>query len=375
MISTPAPVAPPVPAAQQPDQPATESPEARLPEDFSHARKSLTLQEFIASAPELKRPGVDPDDSLAEAGRKVLRFHFAQMLLHESGTLLGEDIEELHDMRVATRRMRAAFEVFEGAFTPKFLKAHLKGLRLTGRALGSVRDMDVFMEKARNYARTLPEEHQADLEPLLDAWQQDREDARTSMVDYLHSDKYNTFKEKFYGFVNTPGAGSKFAAGSKLAAGSQPLPSRVREVLPVLIYTRLASVRAFDSILERASLEQLHALRIEFKKLRYTLEFFREVLGAEAKTIIEEIKKLQDHLGDLNDAQVATQRLREFLAKWEEQQASLPVSQRQAPAPVLAYLLYSYQELHTLMSTFPQAWEHFNRPELGQNISQAVAVL
>jgi hypothetical protein len=65
----------------------------------------------------LTEPGVLADDVLSEAGRKVLAYHFNQMLLHEEGTRLGVDIEELHDMRVATRRMRAAFEVFADAYT------------------------------------------------------------------------------------------------------------------------------------------------------------------------------------------------------------------------------------------------------------------
>lgn len=64
----------------------------------------------------LKDPGVLPDDPMSEAGRKVLRFHFGRMLEHEPGTRLGDDIEELHDMRVATRRMRSAFRVFTSYF-------------------------------------------------------------------------------------------------------------------------------------------------------------------------------------------------------------------------------------------------------------------
>jgi hypothetical protein len=49
-------------------------------------------------------PGIEPVDPLAEAGRKLMRFQFAEMLRHEEGTRLGDDTEALHDMRVATRR-------------------------------------------------------------------------------------------------------------------------------------------------------------------------------------------------------------------------------------------------------------------------------
>ncbi len=103
----------------------------------SRCSKSNEAATWLIPFPQpAEKIGILPDDSLAEAGRKVMRYHFAQMLRHEEGTRLGEDIEALHDMRVATRRLRAAFEVFGEAFEPDALKPHLKGLRATGRALG-----------------------------------------------------------------------------------------------------------------------------------------------------------------------------------------------------------------------------------------------
>jgi transposase-like protein len=95
--------------------------------------------------------GLEPTDSLAEAGRKVLGFHFGRMLTHEPGTRLGNDAEALHDMRVATRRMRAAFRVFGSGFRQKSVKPLLAGSRATARALGRVRDLDVFIEKLQQY--------------------------------------------------------------------------------------------------------------------------------------------------------------------------------------------------------------------------------
>jgi CHAD domain-containing protein len=328
-----------------------------------------SLDEFTVAVADLKSPGVQPDDVLAEAGRKVMRFHFAQMLRHEDGTRLGEDIEELHDMRVATRRMRAAFEVFEDAFNPKAIKPLLKGLRATGRSLGRVRDLDVFIEKAEHYLETLSPERHSELQPLLQNWAKERELDREEMVAYLDDQKYARFKQDFFRFATTPGVGVRRNPGTGFA------PSRVRDIAPVLIYARIASVRAFDAILETASLEQFHALRIEFKKLRYSVEFFREVLGEESKAVIDDLKRIQDHLGDLNDAQVATGILGDFLIEWDRQQNSLPVSQRRSPEPILAYLTYRYNERLRLMQTFKTAWAHFNRPEFQQNLALAVSAL
>ncbi len=314
-----------------------------------------------------KSPGVLADDPLAEAGRKVLRYHFLQMLSHEEGTRLGSDIEELHDMRVATRRMRAAFELFENAFTRKAVRTHMKGLRATGRALGRVRDMDVFMEKAFQYLENLSEAHRDDLHPLLRSWEQAREAARQNLLAYLDSPEYSEFVSRFDEFVNTPALGAR-----SIPAGT---PYLVREVAPRLIYDRYAAVRAYEGILPTATLAQFHALRIEFKRLRYALEFFSEVLGGEVKEVIENIKSIQDHLGDLNDAHVATQMLRDFLKEWDDLQDKLPVEERQTPEPVLEYLAYRYAERQRLMQTFGEAWDRFNRPDVRHHLALAVSVL
>lgn len=315
----------------------------------------------------MKRPGVEPDDTLSEAGRKVMGYHFAQMVLHEAGTRLGEDIEELHDMRVATRRMRAAFEVFRDAFEPKAVKPHLKGLRATGRALGRVRDLDVFIEKAQHYLDTLPQEQRSGLEPLLVLWENERQNDREKMLEHLNSEDYANFKRKFLKFVSTPGAGTR-----PVFEISPPL---VQHIVPALIYTRLAAVRAYGPILESATIAQLHSLRIEFKKLRYTLEFFREVLGEEAGELIEEIKNLQDHLGDLNDADVACSILRQFLDEWESRQVYTPISERENPEPVVAYLANKHAERYFLTTTFQDVWQGFDQPGMRTKLASAVAVL
>jgi CHAD domain-containing protein len=339
-------------------------PEA-LPAGWAPALDTESVAELLA----LEGPGVLPEDTLAQAGRKILRYQFAEMLRHEEGTCLGKDIEELHDMRVATRRMRAAFEVFEDAFQKGVLKKHLAGLRATGRALGRVRDLDVFMEKAQRYIQSLPEEQHHGLDPLLEAWSQEREVDRVKMLEYLQSADYDSFKRKFLSFLMAPGR------GERQPAKESPAPVRVHSIAPVLVYTRLASVRAFEPILPMASIEQLHALRIEFKKFRYTVEFFREVLGPEIKDVINELKTIQDHLGDLNDADVACKILREFLDGWEARQLGLPVYERQNPEPVVAYLAAKHAERHRLMVTFPEAWSRFNRPELRAELAEAVSVL
>ena len=313
----------------------------------------------------LKAPGILPDDPMSEAGRKVLRFHFERMLEHEPGTRLGEDIEELHDMRVATRRMRSAFRVFSPYFDPDVLKPFLKGLKRTGGALGSVRDLDVFMEKAQRYLDGLPEEGRSSLDPLLANWQEEREAARAQMLAYLDGKKYQQFTRDFGEFLLTEGAGALPVPADK------PLPHRVCHLVPTLIYGRYQVVRGYETVVEDAAIETLHALRIDCKRLRYSLEFFREVLGPEAEDVIREVVIIQDHLGNLHDADVACGLLVGFLDGWAkaEQRERINVS------GVASYLVAKQNELRELIESFPEAWQHFNRSEVRRKLALAVSVL
>lgn len=345
----------------------------RIPISFENIdkkdfRKAKKQQKFSFPEP-MESPGIEPRDPMVEAGRKVLKFYFAEMLSHEEGTKLGNDIEELHDMRVATRRMRSAFSVFGDYFRKKSIRGHLNGLRAAGKSLGRVRDLDVFMEKADRYIQKVDANAAEGLAPLIDGWKTERDSERKKMLKYLNSSDYEKFKQEFNIFLNSPGM------GAREPEKGDNFPKLVQHAAPMLIYTSLASVRTFDSVIQSATIEQLHALRIEFKKLRYTVEFFREVLGAESKAVISDIKTLQDHLGDLNDADVACQILSDFLANWEIRQMNLPLSERKNPEPVVEYLAAKHAERHVLMTTFPEAWNKFNRQEFRKNLALAISVL
>lgn len=347
--------------------------EARLWEKIGYPPVKIQKLEPAAVAPlvqaaQTERIPILPDDSLAEAGRKVFNQQFLAVVANEAGTRLGEDIEALHDMRVATRRLRAAFEVFGDGFERKALKSHLSGLRATGRALGVVRDQDVFMEKVNHYIQLQAEGEAHGLDPLLAAWQSAREQARAAMLTYLDSKEFQAFKGSFLAFVTTPGT------GALPEPKGCPQPRRVCELAPALIYERLAAVRAYDGVIGTAPVETLHALRIEFKKLRYTVEYFRDVLGPEAPELINLFKDMQDHLGDLNDAQVAIQILDDFL-KSELKSHRTPDALDEETQAIHAYQAYRQAERDRLLETFPEAWARFNNPEFRQKIARVVSVL
>jgi len=295
---------------------------------------------------------------MAEAARKTLYFHFKRMVNHEPGTRLGEDIEELHDMRVATRRMRAAIRVFGEYMDMKKIRPFAKKLRRVGRILGAVRDLDVFKLKTQAYIDTLPPQRQDELEPLLSVMDEEHQKAREQMLNLFDSDYYERFKKRFAKFLKKPGAAALPALGSR----GELLPQHIRLVLPVVLYQQLANVRAYEELTKgpEVSLERLHRLRIAFKGLRYTLEFFREVLHPDTAQVIEEIKALQDHLGDLQDAVVTCNILRDFLTwgTWGQGGSTREITQfNPVIAPgVVMYLSARQTELQQLVKTFPAAW-------------------
>ena len=324
-----------------------------------------------------KKPGLKINDTMAEGARKTLYFHFKRMVFHEPGTRLGQDPEELHDMRVATRRMRAAIRVFGEYLDKHEIQRFAKELRRVGRTLGAVRDLDVFRQKTDRYIDTLPPQQQNGLQPLLAVLEGKHQKDREQLLDFLDSDRYVRFKKRFAAFLKKPGA----AALPAFSRRGEPLPQRIRHVLPVVLYQQLAAVRAFEELLQVPDppLEQLHRLRIAFKGLRYALEFFREVLGRDTEQLIEEIKTLQDHLGDLQDAVVTGNLLRDYLncGTWGHGGAAKRVNEyKPVIAPgVVAYLAARQTELQLLLELFPGVWAKVNNQKFVKHIASLVAPL
>jgi CHAD domain-containing protein len=322
------------------------------------ARLPLQLQEKV---------GMLPDDPMAEAARKALLFHFERMLLHEPGSRAGQDIEAVHDMRVATRRMRSALRLFKPFFEADALRPFRRHLRRIALALGEVRDLDVFMEKALSYGHNHPE---VDLSPLLATWETQRQQARRVLIKQMDGKSFSRFVTEFHTFLTTPGMGAMPLPVPGNAAAYQ-----VRHIAPRVIYEHYEQVRAYDTVLDGASLLTLHALRIAFKRLRYTVEFFEEVLGPEAKLVIKEIRGMQDHLGDLNDTRVVGEVLREFVDQHNAEYSGVPIFLRPDISGVAMYARAREAEQERLVATFPAAWANFNRDDVRRALALAVAAL
>lgn len=312
-------------------------------------------------------PGLRPQDSLAEAGRKVLRLHFDEMLRQGEDTGLGEDPEVVHKMRVATRRMRSAFQVFDGAFTEKTVRQFRKPLKRTGRMLGHVRDLDVLLMHMREYAGGLPSTEAAAFQPLTSAWEEERQVHLTALRAFLQSDLYTDFCARFRNFVDSKGLGA--ADAREVLPG---VPKHIGQIAPVLVMERFTDILAFDDGLETATLDRLHALRIQCKKLRYTMEFLQELLGPQTKKVIRHVTDLQDYLGHLQDDQTAGQMITAFVQELDDRQAHLPLGERLNAAPLLTYLADRQARKHGLLKDFPQTWQTFLAEDFRRRLLQSL---
>ena len=101
-------------------------------------------------------PGLTGRARFREAAGRVILTRWREMMSYRDGTLLGEDIEELHAMRVSSRRLRAAMDAFEGAFPRTSFRPYLRQVKRVTDVLGDARDLDVAVERL---TRLLPELH------------------------------------------------------------------------------------------------------------------------------------------------------------------------------------------------------------------------
>lgn len=304
-----------------------------------------------------KRPEILPGDPMAEAGRKLFARQLRRMKRHEAGSRTGEDIESVHQMRVAIRRMRSLFNLLAAHYRPKTVAKYSKGLRRIARALGAIRDLDVLIVDLQEYEATLPVEPQAALATLIELLDQRRSERRTRLIALFESKSYRRFLRDFRRLCKKPGRGT--AKRQRLEA-----PHQLRHVLPLLLHERMARVKAYDVVLPAAEDETLHALRVEFKQLRYAVELFLPLLGSPAGRFLSRVKAMQEILGRIQDIAVFTGYMSAL--------ADLPPEQE---AVVEAYVATRNTELAQLRERFDEEWTRFNNRATQRQFSDSLLVL
>lgn len=231
---------------------------------------------------------------------------FKHLRLEQLRAWEGIDPEGVHQMRITIRRLRGALRVFRPLLSTRDAR-HFNGeFRWLARALGAVRDADVYRENFLTYLSKLDESDVRALESYEAHLQGVQQAARERLLEVLESDRYRQLLADFERFVTAgPSIGRRrrfgtltidYGAGIYVAAALDEMRERGRRIK------------------RRSPEAKLHRLRIRAKRVRYLMEFFVEFYADKLKEPLKACKRLQNVLGEHQDAAVACKRLRAYAA-------------------------------------------------------------
>ncbi len=291
-------------------------------------------------------------DLLIDAAYKTIRRHFKRTIWNEPGTRLGMDPVYLHDMRVATRRLRSAARTFRDALPERGFQALVEDLKWVGNALGRVRDLDVQLINLEKGKSKIPSGCRPALDRYIERVRADREEARKGMLRALNTKRYRDFIDRFERLLD---AGPPESPDAPLAHVPAALAGRdiiLKELKRVLENGRDAGAASTDA--------ELHRLRIRCRRLRYACEFFFDLYGAPAKKFAKRMTVLQGILGAHQDAVVARQTLSEFTET---------ISEGESEAGNLYRAVGQLMAAHARLAAecrveFADAWKRFDRKKV-----------
>jgi CHAD domain-containing protein len=297
-------------------------------------------------------------DPLVRLAHFQLRRQLDVLELQQPRAWEGLDSGGVHAMRIATRRIRAAVRAFRDVL-PRRTAATLEAdFRWLAGALAEVRDLDVYRDNLGRYMQALPPD---DAQHLVsyDAWlTQQAAKARRRLVTALGSRRYARVIGRLQRFLDR--------GPSRAALRSGP---RIEDAAHVYLERRLRKVlKRGRSMGSNAAAEALHALRIRAKRLRYELEFLSDLYSGRLEPMIDATRRLQDFLGEQQDALAASERLRHFAR-------TAPV--RSGGRRLLLALgeLVQVQEGRAAAQReqFPREWRRFEKSVSRKRLRQALA--
>lgn len=243
--------------------------------------------------------GVDGRTPLREAAPAILRAKAAPVFALEQAAREGGDADAVHDMRVASRRTREAMRLLAPAYESAEFARLFRRIRRVTRALGPVRDADVFIAAMAGLAPGLPADGRSVAMLAVGYRGALRERELRRLVRALDRIDLRSQRTRFDQLLENPLGGS--IAGVPLA-----------ELAAAAIASRLEVVAATQAdALASGAPAQLHALRIAYKRLRYAAEVFAPVYGERFEPLHEVLTAYQNRLGELHDAHVFAEALRD----------------------------------------------------------------
>jgi len=255
-----------------------------------HAR-ALGLEGGVA--PELRFPTVDADSSVGDVLCRALAGPVDRMVRSDPGVRSGEDPEDLHHMRVATRRLRSHLRTFGALLDPDFAERLRSELRELATLLGAVRDADVLRARLAGLAGSPEAPEARAIKQLLERLDEGRDGDRARLLAWLRSERHNALIERAIAAVNAPRL--------RCDAGAPAAPLLAKPVRRR--WRRLE--RAVSRIGQPPEDRALHRARIAAKHTRYAAEVVAPVLGRRLGGLARALRPVQDALGEHQDAVVA----------------------------------------------------------------------
>lgn len=244
-----------------------------------------------------KPPAVHAGQTPVEAFRCIALSCLEHFQRNEQGLLHSKDPEFVHQARVALRRLRSAIKLFAPILPQEFVATYGQTWQTLGSALGEARNWDVFLEETLPpIAAAFPDDK--DIKRLRKAAQRKTQSARKSVVGLLATREYPRLLLEFTAAVYTV---------------SQSLPIPLEDFARQQISRHARKARKLAIRHAELTSSERHKMRIEFKKLRYTLEFFAPLLPAKRlQSYLKALLQLQDQLGLINDHRTAALLLSEI---------------------------------------------------------------
>jgi len=252
-----------------------------------------TMIESVAPSSQLVPMPPQSDDPGARRLHEMLEIQRRALLRHDPGTRLGDDPENLHQHRVAARRIRTFIRATRAYTDPGWQRSLVEPLRELGAVTGAVRDLDVLLEQL--YEEPLEEPDRAHGDVLREWLSAERESARQTLITALGSDSYRLLL-------------TRLRLPPRLGEGVDAVP--LRRIARKEFSRLLATVEKLGKHPDDAA---LHRLRIELKRARYAAEL-AAAPGAEGRRFLADAKSLQTLLGEHQDAVVAAELLRRAIA-------------------------------------------------------------
>jgi CHAD domain-containing protein len=252
------------------------------------------------------------DDFAKDALKKLLNELLATIKRNEPGIIDDSDTEFLHDFRVALRRTRVILSEFKHVFPKEQINYFRDSFRELGHSTNWLRDLDVYLRRQEQITGLLPPSLQDGLKRLFKSLKLKRHQAQIKIATHLQSEDYKTLMREWDVFLNeTP----------DICAPESHI--QIKDLAQEKIWRRYHKIRkAGREIDDTSTDEQYHRIRINCKKLRYLLEFFRSLFPEDDMIyLIRQLKKLQDNLGDYHDMAVQQETLLTYLHDLETEHA------------------------------------------------------